>query len=285
MNRSGGTLAPPHPSLNAAGGTSAPGIGTRRSGAPSVSGPIRFARYAYGPNALGYCGPDQERELFDQATLGREDAVLRSLAARFEGAFPYLELIARSAGIRDPLDARVVEAYWLGNPLLDRVRPAALGTNLEERFRPRVRAEAWRWLATKPDAGAVPNHAFHVLDVFPVVGLMRGDGQADKVLRIMDSCRIRWARVVERDGDWLVVNVVPLDLVDGRLALVEPRIERVRGWRDGVGFLGAPGDSDVAPGDVVSLHWDWACERLDDRSLSSLQAWTRRELELANRTI
>jgi len=28
-------------------------------------------------------------------------------------------------------------------------------------------------------------------------------GELDGVLRIMDSCRIRWARVLERDGDWL----------------------------------------------------------------------------------
>lgn len=267
MKTSGGPLAPPAPALR------------------STPGPIRFARYAYGPNRLGYCGPDEERELFDQATRGGEDAVLRSLAARFEGAYPYLELIARSAGIADPLDARVVEAYWLGSSLLERVRPAALGSDLETRFRPRIRADGWRWLAGKPEAGAVPNHAFHVLDVFPVVGLLRGNGQADKVLTIMDSCRIRWGRVVEREDDWLVVNVVPMALVDGRLALAPPRIERVRGWRDGLGFLGGAGESAVVPGDVVSIHWDWACERLDARALDNLVGWTRRELEIANTTV
>ena len=30
-------------------------------------GPIRFARYAFGPNRLGYCGPDEAGELFQQA--------------------------------------------------------------------------------------------------------------------------------------------------------------------------------------------------------------------------
>jgi hypothetical protein len=38
-------------------------------------------------------------------------------------------------------------------------------------------------------------------------------------------------------------------------------------------------------GDVVSIHWDWACERLDATRLDALQAWTRFELDLANRTI
>jgi hypothetical protein len=245
---------------------------------------VRFARYAYGPNRLGYCGPDEERELFAAATGGSDDALLRSLATRFEGAYPYLELIARSAGIADPLDARVVEAYWLGNDLLERVRPGDLEANLAARFRPRLRTGGWRWLATKPEAGAVPNHAFHVLDVFPLAGMLR-TGQAERVLEVMDACRIRWGRVLERDGDWLVVNCVPLALVEGRLELVAARPQRVRGWRDGVGFLGRVGESEVAPGDVVSIHWDWACERLDRRSLASLMAWTRRELGIANRTI
>lgn len=247
--------------------------------AAETSGPIRFARYAFGPNRFGYCGPDETAELFAQATVGREEPRLRALASQFEGAYPYLELIARSNGIADPLDSRVVEAYWLGSPLLDGIRPNALGASLETRFRPRLHGDGWRWLATKPELGAVPVHAFHVLDVFPRLGLMR-TGETDRALEVMDSCRIRWGRVLERDGDWLVVSAVPLAMVDGRLELGLPRPERIRGWVDGAGFVDA-----VTAGDVVSIHWDWACERLDSRQLGALRYWTALELDLANRTI
>jgi len=246
----------------------------------SVPGPILFARYAYGPNNLGYCGPEEAQALFESATAPAADqALLRALARQFEGAFPYLELIARANGLPDPLDRRVVEAYWLGNGLLDRVTPALLGESLRERFRPRLGVDGWRWLGSKPELGAVPVHAFHVLDVFPRVGLMR-TGAVDRALQIMDSCRIRWGRVLEQDGDWLVVSAVPLELANGQLALAPPRVERVRGWRDGAGFVDR-----VEPGDVVSLHWDWACERLDARRLATLMTWTARELAIANRTI
>jgi hypothetical protein len=134
-------------------------------------------------------------------------------------------------------------------------------------------------LATTPEAGARPVHAFHVLDVFPRLGLLRG-GKVDDVLRTIDACRIRWGRVRERDGDWLVVDAVPLELVEGRLALGAAQPERIQAWRDGVGFL-----PDVAPGDVISIHWDWACDRLEPGQLGRLQSWTRRELEVANRTM
>jgi hypothetical protein len=242
-------------------------------------GPVRFARYAFGPNRLGYCGPDEAGELFAQATFGGDLRKLRDLAAQFEGAYPYLCLIARSCDIRDPLDARVVEAYWLGNGLLGRVRARPFGDSLEARFKPRIRDEGWRWLGAKPDAGAVPNHAFHVLDIFPRVGMLR-TGDTDRALQVMDSCRIRWGRVLERDGDSLVVSVVPMEMLGGRLRLGAPRAEKVRGWVDGAGFV-----EDVAPGDVVSIHWDWACERLDPRRLAALRAVTEAELELANQTI
>jgi len=275
-------------------GTASPDAASRselpdwRRPMPAAPGPVRFARYAFGPNRLGYCGPDEAAELFEQATRGREEPRLRALARQFEGAWPYLELIAERAGRADPLDAGIVEAYWLGgggagerggDAILDRIRPRDLGNSLEARFRPRLGADAWRWLATKPEAGAAPVHAFHVLDVFPRVGLLR-DGATDRVLEVMDSCRIRWGRVERQDGDGLIVSAVPLELVDGKLRLGAARSERVRAFVDGHGFV-----DDLRPGDVISIHWDWACERLDGPRLTALQQSTRREIGLANVTI
>jgi hypothetical protein len=267
--------------LNQAGpvGPAVGAAGPPLATAAPVPGPILFARYAFGPNRLGYCGPDDAAELFGQATVGGELSALRRLAEQFEGAYPYLELIARANGLPDPLDARVVEAYWLGNDLLSSVRPADLAGSLDTRFRRRLRSDGWRWLADKPRAGALPVHAFHVLDVFPRLGLLRS-GALDDVVKVIDSCRIRWGRVLERDGDWLVTSVIPLALREGKLRLGPPRVETVRGWQDGRGFLNG-----VAANDIVSIHWDWACDVLDARRLNLLRAWTEHELRIANQTI
>jgi hypothetical protein len=243
-----------------------------------ASGPVLFARYAYGPNRFGYCGPEDADELLEAGAAG-QDRVLRALAKQFEGAYPYLELIARSAGLPDPLDRGVVEAYWLGNGLLERVQPGAFGASIDERFRSRVRPADWRWFAAKPLDGARPVHAFHVLDVFPRVGLIRG-GEVAGILEIIDSCRIRWGRVLERIGDQLVVSATRLELAEGRLRHTRPGIERIQAWRDATGFIDVP-----EPGDIVSIHWSWACDRLDARQLANLVRWTDRQLAVANRTI
>jgi hypothetical protein len=264
LGRTGAVLAPPRP----------PGLPF-----PPTPGPVLFARYAYGPNRLGYCGPDAVQELFGEGSSGGDERALRELARSFEGAWPYLELIARANGLPDPLDHRVVDAYWLGSPLLEGVSSRLFGESLATRFRPRIRPEGWRWLAGKPAAGAVPVHAFHVLDVFPRIGLIRS-GAVDDVLEVMDSCRIRWGRVLERDGEWLVVNVIPLLLTDGRLMLGPARPERVQAWRDGATFV-----RDVQPGDAISVHWSWACDRLSPDQLRRLVTWTERQIAVANQTI
>ena len=81
-------------------------------------------------------------------------------------------------------------------------------------------------------------------------------------------------------ADFLVVSAVPLTQVTGKLSLGAPRVERIRGWQEGSGFIRT-----VAPGDVVSIHWDWACDTLNVKRLAALQSWTKREIEVANRTI
>jgi hypothetical protein len=166
----------------------------------------------------------------------------------------------------------VVEAYWIGNELLERVEAADLYRSLEERFGahlpPKVRAQVLR----KPPAGAKPFHLFHVLDVYR---------HLDEVgMATMESCRISWGQVREVDGAAVTVDRRPLVLREGSLELGEPRAERVLRAFEGRGFA-----DDVAVGDWVSIHWGWVCEVLDARKLTSLRRASAAHLALANATI
>lgn len=273
------------------------GDGEVDGGAPVIPGPVRFARFAYPPNVLGYCGPDDHRALLEQGAAGpaiggddgggavdgervegraHDDGGLRALARGFEGAWPYLELIAAANGIADPLDDRVVEAYWIGNPLLERVPARLLGASMEDRFKGPA-ARGWEHLAAEVGCGARPHHQFHVFAVYPWVGLLRA-GHTGPALGVLDRCRIRWGRVLTVTGGEAVVRFRPLTWDGRHLALGPAREETAVVADDGYGFVRGLG-----AGDWVALHWDWVCERLTPAGLRALRRITADQLELVNR--
>lgn len=244
---------------------------------PAVPGPIQFARFAYPPNALGLCGPDDSHALLEYVAAGEVDGGLVAAAQGFEGAWPYLELLAGAGGIPDPLDPRVVEAYWIGSPLSDRVTVADLGNHLDSRFRRRA-GSSWPRVEAAVTAGAGVCHQFHVFAVYPWVGLLRSSGGVgDRALEVLDRCRIRWGAVMLVEGETAVVSSAPLQLGTEGLHLGPPVEEVVRVSHDGY-HLGPS----VVPGDMVALHWDWACERLTPIALARLRHHTQAHLELAN---
>jgi len=246
------------------------------SGSPLTNdGPLLFARYAYPPNELGYCGGEDHRALLEQTAAGVVDGGLRQTLREFEGAWPYLELIAAANHLDDPLDTRVVEAYWLGSPLLDRVGPALLAGSLDERFRRRA-GRSWTALASAIPNGALPHHSFHVLGIYPFVGLLR-NGVVTEPLRVLDRCRIRWGRVVAVIGEKAVVQSQSLEWDGHRLALGAVHDE-VAVTGEGNLRLGRR----LSAGDWCSLHWDWVCDRLEPAQVRALQHYTQTQLVAVN---
>jgi hypothetical protein len=236
-----------------------------------MSGAAQFARFALPPNAYGYCGP-ADLNLVAELVAAGESGVeeLRAIAQQFEGAWPYLQFLADSFG-SDPLAPDVVEAYWIGNSLLDDTDTLAWGNSVEERFHPRAGGR-WRILADGIEGG-VPNHAFHVFCVYPWVGLLR-QGYADHALEVIDQCRIRWGTVVEVTGREVFVRSSPLTWDGRQLHHGPPRVEIVRAPLDDTHGLSS--------GDVVALHWDYVCQVLSPLQLESLVRYHDRHLSIAN---
>jgi hypothetical protein len=236
---------------------------------------VLFARYAYPPNALGYCGPDDSRALLEYAAQGAADRGLVALARRFDGAWPYLQLIAAAARIADPLDPRVVEAYWVGNGLLERVPPGLLARTLEDRFASRAGRRVVD-LATLALCGGRAHHNFHVFGVYPWVGMLRA-GPTEEPLRVLNACRIRWGQVVATAGNLAEVRSRPVRWDGNALALGGERIEQVTA-QDGALALAGP----IEPGCWVALHWDWICDVLSPPRLARLQHYTASQLAAVN---
>ncbi len=239
----------------------------------SVAGAALFARYAYPPNELGYCGPDDASVLLADDPAANEERIAEH-ARQFEGAWSYLEIIAAAAHIADPLDARVVEAYWIGNDLLDTVDPDALVAQLRERFGDQAGAS---WVPGHP------HHGFHVFAVYPWVGLLRRGTGTDVALSVLEQCRIRWGEVLEVAGERVRVRARSLGLSDGRLELGEPG-EQSAAWSvAGRSLLPTSGaQPPVAAGDHVAMHWDWVCDVLSPAQVAQLEARTADQLARTN---
>ena len=106
---------------------------------------------------------------------------------------------------------------------------------------------------------------------------MLRSGAQGPALSVLDRCRIRWGRVKELEGDTLVVVNRTLEFRADRLVLGAARSERARRAVDGVGIL-----DNLGIGEIVSLHWDWVCERLSPRRLARLRRATARNLAAVN---
>ena len=228
------------------------------------SGPVLFARYAYSPNRLGPVRAGRRRGAVRRGDDRRRRPRAPTAGAGVRGRLPVPR--ADRPRQRHPGPAR--RRAW-STPTGSAARcstgsrrgcsPTRCGRGSGRGSGP----PTWRWLEGAAPTGGKPVHAFHVLDVFPKVGLMRGE-QADK----------------RRRGHGLVPGAMgPGAGADRRPAGGErrpaatgrrraragagrgPPRHRVAG---GAGFIG-----EVAVGDVVSVHWDWACDVLDDGALDA----------------
>lgn len=241
-----------------------------------VPGPVLFARYAFPPNHHGYCGPPDHQGFFEHGVARTDNDGLRASAREFEGAWPYLELIAGATGLTDPLDRRVVEAYWIGSPRLDHLGVSAIGASMEERFRHKS-GRLFPRLADGILAGGVPHHSFAVFCIYPWVGLLSDDRRAPQALTVLDKCRIRWGRVLSLQGDQVVVESQALTWDGRRLDYGAAEPETVIRSIDGVGMVG-----ELAVGDWISLHWEWVCDKLTTSQVKFLRLYTQRHLDIVN---
>ncbi len=238
-------------------------------------GSLLAARYAFMPNKLRYCGGDSNSELFAYTVANQSDAGLQAMLKEFETMFPYLRLIAEANKIADPFNYKVVEAYWIGNELLENVsmqnfyRYLVDEQKLKKKFKPAVLEKVFG----KIPVGAKPHHSFHVFNI----PKRTGHYPVEHSLVTMDECRISPAKVVEIFSGKMKVEYQPLVAIGNRLELGQLLEKEVFCEMNDKAFFKQP-----KAGDLVSLHWGWVCDFLTERQVTNLQKWTKYNLALAN---
>lgn len=243
-----------------------------------LDGILRCSRYAFGPNRLHYCGPDKNKEIRDYINDDASDGGLVGLLTQFETMYPYLRHIAAANHIKDPLDERVVEAYWLGNELLERIPKQDFFVHLLDGLglKKKLGTRNFDTVSGKIGQGAVPHHSFHVLDIWKRTGHV----EREHTLESMDECRISWGTVTAISGPVVNVSTEPLLYMNRKLVLGAPAPRRL------VRRLESEYDIEqVAIGDRVSIHWGIICEIISPKQVSALKRYTLRHIALANETL
>lgn len=242
----------------------------------NTKGLILCSRYSYPPNSYSLCGPLEKKNDMVCYTAGSvADRGSRDILARFETMYPYLRFIAGENRIKDEFDPRVVEAYWLGNNLLNKSSLRGLFTHLNDtlKLKKRLGNKEIYSLMSKLEFGAVPNHAFHVLNIW----IRTGHLNIAHTLQTMEACLVGWGKVIEINNRSFQLETKSLQIQSGKLTF-EKMIKRT---------VKTLGKTDVFAkkirlGDWVSYHWGKFVQKLNKTQLYNLNFYTQKAINLVN---
>lgn len=241
----------------------------------SLAGAVTCAQYAFAPNYYHYCGPDTAGELGTYVNQSLADGKLVEHLSKFETLYPYLVSIARANNIIDPFDKRVVEAYWVGNLLLNKVTPQETYDTLSggQQLNRRLNQKELKWLYPKIDQRAKLHHSFHVFNIFT----RTGHRTVAHTVETMDQCRIGWGQVVSSNDKLQMTKVTTQKLIyqNGKLRFIDSTRELVNPI-EGL---------KLQPNDWVSFHWGYVCDKLAPAQVQWLSKLTQYHLDLANQTL
>jgi hypothetical protein len=241
-------------------------------------GVTRAARYGFGPNRLHLCGPDANRDVFAYLEAGVSDPGLQYLLKGFSTLYPYLQEIAQANGIADPFDDRVVEAYWVGNALLEVVPQQRFYRHLRDSLdlKRKYPAREFSQLVAKLGQGARMHHNVHVLNAYKRTG---HDAKLH-TLESMDACRVSWGKVIKVEGPTVTVERQPLVQQERKFSLGSAVALKIRRRLEEDGSL-----DDLKVGDTVTIHWGVICEVIRPSNLRFLKHYTNLAIRLTNPTL
>jgi len=241
----------------------------------SIDGVLRCGKYAFMPNYFAYCGPDDNKSLFEYCSQNYYEPTLNRILGEFEVMHPYLKLIAQNNNFKDEFAPEVVEAYWLGNQFTEGVNIKNLyrhfteDKNLKSKLK---KSTIDKVLGYVPEL-AKPHHNFHVMNIW----LRAGKINIQHTLKSIDECRISWGKVKEIKKSSVIVDWQPLIIAEDKLKQGQMTQREILTQFNEQGFV-----KDLKIGDIVTIHWGWVCEKINAEQLRNLQRYTKESLEIFN---
>lgn len=233
-----------------------------------MNGPELCCRFSRVTNKLNYCGPLKAHETFLEFFKTKQnEQKIKELLSKFEGLYPYLKFISSKHNL-DPFDYKVIEAYWLGNELLDAFSKEDYASFLPELEKRGLPAKITKQLQSTLPKYAVPHHTFHVL----FVGVGRVTGSVPATLENMQKCMASWGTVLESDENQIKIKGPTLEQTKNKFLIKET--ERTVFYQKQL----------IQPNtqDTVAMHWNECVHILNKEQAENLEKYTKKIIEAVN---
>ena len=207
------------------------------------SGLLLFCQHAYPASLKGACGQNNLEALRNFIQTGKQPKNIRQVLLGFPSAIKNLKQLSRQSGIKDIFDYRLVEAYWLGNNLLESFpknkKPFHLASLLQS-LQPALKKDLPR------------------------------------SVKLLENCRISYGQVLkiekpisrkQKIGKAAIIAYAPLGFQNKTVVFQKDKIKKVS-------FI----DPQIRKNDCVSLHHNYICSVLTEKQLIQLAGHTLLQL-------
>lgn len=234
------------------------------------------SRFAFKPNQLHYCGADSaNKKMYRCITEGKCKNIGQEIKT-FMALYPYLNTISTVHKL-SLLDERVVEAYILGNTLLNKFTSDDFETHLgyfETQGVPKFFTDELRDKFHNSQMPFIPHHSFNVL----FVGVGNVTGAVKYNIDNINNCLIRWGTVVSQHEKKNKIHLKTFKLI-----VTESIFEAVEVDEE-VSYLPEI-FPDISVGDSIAMHWRDAMIVLNKTQTKQLETYTNKVIDSYNKTI
>jgi len=221
-------------------------------------------RFALPPNSLGYCGKDSAPEKFKRCTISGECEGVEKELTKFIVLNPYLKTLSEITGL-PKYSYDVIEAYCIGNDLLNKAKPKHYQLLLKNFTGQGVPEWLVKELEQTPPKKFVPSHLFQVLHV----GVGRASGSVPYNIETINNCMFRWGKVEKMNKKEIEVTLNSLKESKSGYKLIQLK-ETHAFNKDFV--------PEIKTGITVAVHWNQVIKKLTKDEIKKLTFWTNEVL-------
>jgi len=225
------------------------------------------ARYAFMPNRLKYCGPQDSDQILHDYVCGEENLqpLVKDIMKQFHALVIYLDLIKKDKNI---FDKEVLESYWIGNNLIENINTNEIKNIILNDFTKKgLPVSSAQELAESVPKNAIPHHSFHVFHIHSI------SGKVQPTMQNLDKCRIGAGKVIDIKNGNMLVEYKPIIFKDKLKygPLIKKQIIHNKAFTPNLKI-----------GEFVAMHWDFAVDKLTQKQVNTLEKYTDHNMNAMN---